>query len=140
MGLDLRLLPCENWIERDGQKLCGYSHTILELGRVCEDAWNAFQETVKPHLVELPAGHDVSAYTGALVTEGYHKGVKIYGTFRSKDPYGEPFTVVTAQHLLPWIEEHFRYDGRRGYGPYQAAIAAYIRALPPETKIVLDWH
>ncbi len=141
MGIDLRLLPCEHWREpsEPGQKLWGFSHSILDLGRVCQEAHDAFDKMVKPHLVELPGDHDISSYTGALVAEGYHKDETIYGTLRPKDAYGAPWTFVTAQRLLPWLEEHFRYDGDRG-GPYQTAIVAYVRALPPDTKIVLDWH
>jgi hypothetical protein len=140
MGLDLRLLPCEHWHERDG-KLWGYSHTILDLGGVSEDAWHSFEATVKPHLVKMPAGHDVSSYVGALVPEGsYHAGERIYGTIRDEDAYGTPYEVVSAEHLLPWLVEHFQYDGHLGRGPYQASIVAYIRALPTDTKIVLDWH
>jgi len=137
MGIDLRLLPCEHW--HDG-KLWGYSHTILDLGRIDVDAWNSFQELVKPHLAKLPTGHDISSFVGASVTEGYHKGESTYGTIRAKDAYGEPYEVIAAKHLLPWIEAHFQYDGHLGKGPYQASIAAYVRALPPDTKIVLDWH
>jgi hypothetical protein len=139
MGLDLSLLPCEHWREENG-RLWGYSHTILDLGRVCQDAYLSFEKMVKPHLAQMPAGHDVSSFVGALVPEGnYYAGERIYGTIRDKDAYGTPYVVVTAQHLLPWLEEHFCYDGNRG-GPYQTSIVAYVRALPPDTKIVLDWH
>lgn len=139
MGIDLRLLPCEAWRENEGQCLWGFSHTLLELGRVFIDAWEAFQVMVTPHLADLPAGHDVSSYVGERVSEGHYKGEPCYGTLRSKDAYGATYQVVEARHLLPWITEHFHYDGQRG-GPYQAAIVAYVGALPPDTKIVLDWH
>lgn len=139
MGIDLRLLPCEHWSVHDG-KTWGFSHTILHLGDIWEEAWDAFQQMVKPHLVTMPAGHDVSSYTGAIVPDGYHKGEKIYGTIREADGYGAPYTFVTAKDLLPWLAEHFQYDGGRGHGPYQTSIVAYVRALPPDTKIVLDWH
>jgi len=138
MGLDLRLLPCEHWHVSDG-RLWGHSHTILDLGGVSHDDYLAFEKMVKPHLSKMPVGHDVTSYVGARVAEGYYQGEPIYGTIREKDSYGSPYEVVSPQHLLPWLEEHFRYDGHRG-GPYQTAIAAYVRALPPDTKIVLDWH
>jgi hypothetical protein len=98
---------------------------------------------VKPHLADMPTEHNVSSFVGARVAEGYHKGESLYGTIRDKDAYGEPYKVVEAQHLLPWLEEHFRYVGDPNGlvgGPYQAAIVAYVRALPAATKIVLDWH
>lgn len=139
MGLDLRLLPCEHWSEENG-RVWGISHTILELGRVGHDDYDSFQELVKSHLVKMPDGHSISSYVGARVPEGYHKGERIYGTIKDTDAYGEPYKVIAARHLLPWLEEHFCYDGHRGHGPYQTAIAAYVRALPPDTKIVLDWH
>ena len=143
MGLDLRLLPCEHWTERNG-RVWGFSHTILELGGMGEGDYEAFEKMVKPHLVKLPDGHDVSSYLGKLIPDGYAKGERYYGTLRSEDSYGTPYEFVTARHLLPWVEEHFCYDGNAGsglpYGPYQTAIVAYIRALPPDTKIVLDWH
>ena len=142
MGIDLRLLPCEHWRYENGEsgKLWGYSHTILDLGSIWEEAWDAFQTMVKPHLTELPADHDVSSHVGAIVPEGnYYAGEHIYGTIRDKDAYGEPYYAVDAQHLLPWLAEHFQYDGGLGRGPYQTAIVSYVRALPPDTKIVLDW-
>jgi hypothetical protein len=139
MGIDLRLLPCEHWRE-ENERVWGFTHTILELGGVGQDDYDAFEKMVKPHLSKMPANHDVSSFVGARVSEGYHQGEPMYGTIRAKDSYGTPYEVVTAQHLLPWLEEHFRYDGHCGYGPYQASIAAYIRALPPDTKIILDWH
>jgi hypothetical protein len=137
MGIDLRLLPCEYWREENG-RVWGCSHTILDLGRVHRDVHDAFDAMVKPHLVPLPEGHDVTSYVGAVVSEGYYKGERIYGALKD-DAYGESYKAVAAKHLLPWLEKHFCYDGERG-GPYQTSIAAYVRALPPDTKIVLDWH
>jgi hypothetical protein len=140
MSIDLRLLPCEHWhVQQDGS-LWGHSHTILDLGGVSHETHDAFEELVKPHLVKMPEGHHISSYVGARVSDGFHKGETTYGTIRDKDAYGTPYEVVEAQHLLPWLAEHFQYDGHLGHGPYQAAIVAYVRALPPATKIVLDWH
>lgn len=140
MGIDLRLLPCESWDDRNpNARLWGFSHSILELGGVCKEAWDAFETMVKPHLMKLPTDHSVSSFVGDVVPEGHHKGEPMYGTIRAKDAYGAAYEYVTARHLLPWIEEHFRYNGDRG-GPYQAAIVAYVRVLPPDTKIILDWH
>jgi hypothetical protein len=143
MGIDLRLLPCEHWTESNG-RVWGFSHTILELGRMGEGDYEAFEKMVKPHVTKMPVGHDVSSYVGRVIPDGQAKGERYYGKLRDKDAYGTVYEVVTAQHLLPWVEAYFSYDGNDGsgmpYGPYQTAIAAYIRALPPDTKIVLDWH
>lgn len=142
MTLNLRLLPCEEWSTATG-RLWGYSHTILELGPVDTDAWNAYEATVQPQALKLPAVHDVAAYVGTIVPDGRHKGERIYGTIRREDVYGTAYEAVEARHLLPWLEKHFRYEGIRHHearGPYQTAIVAYVRALPPDAKIVLDWH
>lgn len=136
MGLDLRLLPCEHWDAHNW----GFSHTILTLGRLSYDVYDAFEASVKPHVQPMPAGHNISSYIGKLIPDGRAQGERYYGTIRAEDAYGTPYTFVTAQHLLPWLEEHFRYDGSQGHGPYQASIVAYMCALPPDTKIVLDWH
>lgn len=139
MGIDLRLLPCEHWSESDG-RVWGHSHTILDLGRVGHGAYDSFQELVKPHVTKMPANHDVTSFVGCRVASGRHEGDHVYGTIRATDGYGDPYEFVIAQQLLPWLEKHFRYDGKLGHGPYQASIVAYLRALPPHTKIVLDWH
>lgn len=140
MGIDLRLLPCERWHEQQDGTLRGYSHTILDLGDISQEAHLSFEALVKPHLAKMPPGHNVTSFVGARVPEGYYKGERIYGTICAADAYGSPYEVVAAEHLLPWLAEHFQYDGHLGHGPYQASIVAYVRVLPPETKIVLDWH
>lgn len=140
MGIDLRLLPCEHWHEQQDGTLWGNSHTILDLGSVSQEMHLAFEALVKPHLVTMPEGHHITSYVGARVPEGFYKGESIYGTIRDKDAYGSPYEVVTAEHLLPWLAEHFQYDGHLGHGPYQASIVAYVRALPSGTKIIFDWH
>lgn len=141
MGIDLRLLPCEVWHEMDGSGIVwGYTHTILNLGRVDVTTHEAFDELVRPHVVPMPDGHQISSFVGSRVPEGHYLGECMYGTIRAKDAYGTPYTVVEAQYLLPWLAAYFQYDGNLGKGPYQASIVAYVRALPPDTKIVLDWH
>lgn len=139
MSIDLRLLPCEHWSVHD-KRVWGFSHTVLTLGSVCEEAWNDFQLRVKPYLAELPVDHDITSFVGERLADGHHKGEHVYGRFADKDAYGEAYKAVAAKHLLPWIVEHFQYDGDRGHGPYQASIAAYVRTLPPDTQVVLDWH
>jgi len=139
MGIDLRLLPCEHWHEQQDGSLWGYSHTILDLGGVSHETHDAFEAQVRSHVVKMPAGHHVTSFVGGRVPEGHHKGERVYGALR-EDAYGTPYEAVAAEHLLPWLVEHFQYDGHLGRGPYQASIVAYVRALPPDTKIVLDWH
>lgn len=139
MGIGLRLLPCEVWFEGP-LGLWGFSHTMLELGDVSSEAWEAFQEQVTPHLFPLPRGHHLSSFVGPRMTEGRYKGEHVYGLLGDTDSYGEAYKGVTAQHLVPWLGEHFRYEGAPGNGHHQRAVVAFVRALPPDTKIVLDWH
>lgn len=139
MGLDLRLLPCESWLDQQNGRVWGFSHTILNLGSIGDFEWHSFQKLVKPHLAGMPVGHNVASFIGARIPDGHHKDETTYGTIRDKDAYGETYKVVEACHLLPWLIENFLYDGASG-GPYQASIVAYVRALPAATKIVLDWH
>lgn len=139
MGLDLRLLPCEVWSEGPSA-LWGFAHTMLELGAVSSGAWEAFQEQVAPHLAPLPKGHRITSFVGARMTAGLYKGEHVYGPLGDTDAYGKAYKAVTAQHLVAWLGEHFWYEGSPGNGHHQRAVVAFCRALPPDTKIVLDWH
>jgi hypothetical protein len=141
VGVDLRLLPCEAWRVMADGRVWGYSHTILNLGRVSYATHDAFEALVRPHVARLPADHRVSSFVGAIAPDGRHEGERVYGTIRDKDAYGTPYEVVEARHLLPWLAEHFPHRDHYGASDgFRAAIVAYVRALPPETKIVLDWH
>lgn len=137
MGVDLRLLVCEHWILTDNGTVWGYSHTILDLGGVSYEVRQDFEVRVKPYLEPMPAKHNIASFIGSKKTP---QSEPTYGTIREKDAYGTPFMCVSARHLLPWLVEHFKYDGQAGHGPFQASIVAYVRALPAYTKIVLDWH
>jgi hypothetical protein len=46
------------------------------------------------------------------------------------DPYGTPLTYVTAGELAEVKSEH----------DWNAAIIAMMKALPPQTPVVLYWH
>jgi len=114
MGVDLTLLPVSHFHVRDG-KWDAMCKTQLALGRqsLC---WEAIDE-LKPE--KIPEGSDVLAAN--LTPDG--KQLK-------KDPYGGDYTWVTAERLAAVLER---------FKP-QAGAAAYLRSLPPDTKIILHWH
>lgn len=121
MGLDLRLLP----IDFFRQGLFGYSHTVLTLGSL---SWDLGAD-IREHSRRLPDGHDITGYLGGRITDGYHKGERCYGSLVD-DAYGEPYRWLTAKELLPFLEEHWP----------KHPVTAYVRALPIDGLIVLDWH
>jgi len=51
---------------------------------------------------------------------------------RSDDPYGTPLTFLTAHRLA----KHF--DGI-GMEAWDMAVLAFVKALPPSTRVVLWW-
>lgn len=51
---------------------------------------------------------------------------------RSADPYGSPLTVLTAYAVARHL------SGVRLYH-WDAAVLAFLNALPPETRVVLWW-
>ena len=121
MGLALRLLP----ITSLHQGIRGYSHTILELGGLSWDLGADIRALAR----RLPDGHDITAHLAKRVKDGYHKGESIYGKL-VEDSYGEPYRWLTAKELLPFLDEHWPKD----------PITAFVRAMPSDGLIVLDWH
>lgn len=121
MGLSLRLFPIDDLWRWDG----GYSHTILNVDAVSWDDGRALSKIAR----RLPDGHDVTAHLGARIKEGPHAGEHCYGKLAS-DAYGEPYRWLTASELLPFLSKHL---------PKHPA-TAYVRALPSDNLIVLDWH
>lgn len=52
-----------------------------------------------------------------------------------EDKYGVALTFITAGKLA----KHLQYTKQLGRGG-ATAVAAYIAALPPETRVLLWWH
>lgn len=120
MGLALDLWPIDRL-----QGSFGYSHTVLNLGGLTWDLGALIRESAR----RLPDGHDITAHLAGRIPEGHHKGESCYGKLVN-DAYGEPYRWLTAKELLPFLEEHW---------PKHPA-TAYVRALPSDGLIVLDWH
>jgi hypothetical protein len=117
MGVDLRLLPFDA-----DQGDFAYSHTILELGQ----NYDLHKQIKELNSMPVPLGF--TSFSGRV--NGFS------GTAYGKTtvtPYGEPMKFVLADDLCgiklsedaPYIEQ---------------AIWAYLKCLPPHTKVALYWH
>ena len=120
MGLALYLCPISSL-----KGLFGNAHSVLDLGGL---SWDLGAE-IKERTRRLPDGLDISGHLGGRIKDGYHKGARCYGRFVD-DAYGEPYRWLTAKELLPFLEEHWT----------KHPITAYVRAMPSDDLIVLDWH
>ncbi len=121
MALSLYLCP----IKHLSQGLFGSAHTLLDLGDL---GWDLGAE-IKQCSRWLPDGHDIQGHLAGRIKDGYHKGERCYGRF-VEDAYGEPYGWLTARELLPFLEEHWT----------DHPATAYVRAMPSDGLIVLDWH
>jgi hypothetical protein len=120
MGLALRLLPIDKLIGTWGS-----SFNVLELGGI---SWD-FAPKIQAFATLLPPGHDIHAWCGTRIKTGAHKGEHVFGKLDT-DCYGERYTWITARDLLPFLLEHWS----------KHPATAYVRALPEDRWIVLDWH
>jgi len=77
----------------------------------------------------LPEGHSITSYLGRRVPDGSSKDELTYGVLAT-DAYGERYTWVDARDLLPVLDR---------WWPGHPA-TAYVRALPSDRRVVLDWH
>lgn len=119
MGIDLNLLPIDSLHGTQG-----YSHTILRTERA-RATWPKLTKLARP----LPEHHDISALTVGRVPDGYAKGAPMYGR-ADADAYGEPYT---------WLEAGVVADVLTEDGNFAPTIA-YLRALPADTMVILDWR
>lgn len=120
MGLALYLCPI-----KDLNGLFGNAHTVLDLGNLDWDLGAQIKERSR----RLPEGHDICGHLAGRIEEGPHQGERCYGRF-IYDSYGEPYCWLTAKELLPFLQKHW---------PHHPA-TAYVRAMPSDGLIVLDWH
>lgn len=125
MGLALNLFPIDHLHYNAGPHSCwGYSHTVLKIGDL---SWDVGQ-TISAAAEQLPKHHDITAHLAGRIKDGTSKGERYYGKL-DKDAYGEPYKWITAEALLAFLEEHW---------PKHPA-TAYVRALPADNMVVLDW-
>lgn len=122
MSLALDLYPIDylgsNW---------GFSHTVLTLPGGGGVRGVLKESGLKPRL--LPDDHKITGRVVGRVPDGYAEGESMHGRFDT-DPYGDPYTWLTASELLPVLQQcHPKHP-----------TTAYIAALEPNTLVVLGWH
>jgi hypothetical protein len=115
MGVDLRLLP----FDYDGGS-SAYSHQILTY----DGTYDFYDEINKLPQMPVPK----SFHTFCSRDEAYEESR--YGNTQ-ETPYGERVKFVLAGDLVK-IES--------GNWPQARATRAFLRELPPETKVALFWH
>ena len=120
MGLALRLFPIDHL-----STLSGYSHNVLEVGDLNWDLGEQIQKQAR----RLPYGHDITTYLAQVIPNGDAAGARYYGKL-ANDVYGDPYRWLTAEELLPFLSKHWP----------KHPVTAYVRALPSDRLIVLDWH
>lgn len=127
MGVDLRLLPMDCWIAKDGW---GYSHSIIDLPRdyIC---WDDIRE-----LNQHPIGSaKIASFIGRRIPDGKMAGEHCYGDL-TEDAYGDPYKFVLAAQLGPVLEA----AAKRHDSPRMRAAAAFVLASEPGRMFILDWH
>ena len=117
MGLDLRLLPF------DAEGSIKFAHTVLDVWRRSE-LWDAIDA-----LPQRAAPEDFSSFVATAADGDLRYGVM------DVDAYGEPLMTTTAGDLSTlWLHPGVRDNNKN------RAIWDYLAALPPETRVALDWH
>ena len=143
MGIDLSLMPMDalhrpdpldherTWYSppkrgSNNKLWWGFSHTLLELPRHYE-MYDAIRERCAVRLV--PAERSITCFR-ARIPDGSWKDEAGYGMLPIEDPYGDPFTWAPAGGLAEVLT---------AFCP-TAPTTAYVKALDPETLIILYWH
>ena len=121
MGLALQLLP----VSHLGPGNFGNCHTVLDLGGLSWDLGAEIRKATR----RLPDGHDIQGLLGTYIPDGKHEGSRCYGRLVN-DVYGMPYEWLTAKELLIFLDEHWP----------EHPVTAYVRAMPSDGLIVLDWH
>lgn len=114
MGVDVVFLP----VECDYEDVC-YGHTLLPLER----RYDLQAEILKLELKQF--NRKISCYLGRN-----SQGESSYGDI-DKDCYGEALMYLTAGELLLVDAATIEHRNK--------AVWAYLRELPPQTKIVIYW-
>jgi hypothetical protein len=118
MSLDLYLLPVDSYSNGHG-----HAHQILNwMG--ARDVRNFLDEAkIKPS--RIPRPFQIDCHLG-VTRDGDPK----YGNLPATDPWGEPYTWIEAEFLLPALEADRPDD----------PVTAFVRALPPSKLIILGWR
>ena len=119
MGVDLKWLILDSYFPARGW---GYSHSMMELGRDY-----AYHQKLR-ELPDEAIPNDFSSYVAVHPSDGD----SCYGQ-TTQTPYGEDLRMVKVSDILS-VEHDF--DGQY----WAEAALAYIRCLPPDTRVALYWH
>lgn len=121
VSIELRLYPVDRW--RGGIE--GTCHTILN----APQNYDLFDDIRALSPDPLPAGHCFTGWIGDRLKDGPYEGEPVYGRLGS-DSYGKPLTWLRAEELGVQLSKHFPSH----------PVTAFVRALSPDTMVVLDWH
>jgi len=126
MGRDLRLITVDvlNAYRMSGSSatLHGISEATLELPRTSEEAYERIDMLpAEP----IPSYVDVYSWIGKRVPSGPAKGSLMEGTLSRRG-----LTWLRAKTLKPVLKKYFS----------ERPATQYIRALPDDTMVILDWH
>ncbi len=123
MSVDLRLLPldCEGTVS--------YAHTVLDL--TCRRDWFEFLDALTDSRNGSDAPDNFSTWTAPHHTDECEESG--YGC-ATEDRYGRRLRCLRASAIVA-STTGFPQDH-----PKNKAALAYLAALPPDTKVVLDWH
>src|SRR5262245_52718523 len=114
MSLGLTLLPYYS-------PSADFSHTVLPRIADIDDLFEKIRG-----VGQLPVSRDFEAYI-ATITDHEGDDVTGYGPLRD-DPYGDRLKYTTAEQLLTL---------QIGDDAYTQAAWAYLRCLPPDTKVAM---
>jgi hypothetical protein len=123
MGVDLRLLPVDHESDR-----LSFSHTVLDLA-VRRD-WFERLDAMTDSRLGSDAPDDFSCYVAHHEPPCEETG---YGS-KVNDAYGRRLRCLRAKDIVASAAD-FPPDHAKN-----KAVLAYLAALPPDTKVVLDWH
>ena len=115
MGIDLKWLVCGS-ASRDHN----YSPTMIDVGRDYD-----YHKKLRD-----VTDYDPPTYVGCYLAQS-DDGEPTYGDLPKTDPYGDKYRMMKAGDIAA-IDHHGKWDTK--------AAIAYVRALHPDTWIILHWH
>lgn len=126
MGRELRLITVDvlSAYVRSGSSATwrGISQATLELPRLDEGGYERID--LLP-AAPIPSFVEVRSWIGDRASGRLTEGI-----VRRTDGNGAPLTWVRAGKLKPVLKKYFK----------DRPATAYIRALPDDTMVILDWH
>ena len=124
MGVDLTLLPFE--VNEEVEKTVCFSHSVLGVDRDRE-LFKKITELEEKKGIAVPFN-----FYSYLSSDGKYEEPH-YG-ITTETPYGTPLNYLRVKDLLEFKAAIYSFDKRT------KAVWAYLKQLPPKTKIALYWH